>query len=296
MLIKQKSLFHLTFVTFLSLALANCSSGSSVEDTPTRTCSEIMDIAIHEHTLDGYPDLCARPEHVTVVELEHDAADYNKEDSGSTGVDVIPYKIETAGSYPFQFDDEENSPLYAVMKDSAGNQVFRIDANSGLIDVDLEAGNYNLFLYNQGSETVPIFIHAIVDGQITDSVRTDSQNIGGLAFSVNDIIRVTIERNCPKCDLTKAFLPFAWLYAVNLYNANLSGANLFRANLWDAVLSKANLTGANLSHAALWGTVLTEANLTDVNLTGADLTDANLSGATWTDGRKCAEGSIGKCK
>jgi hypothetical protein len=65
------------------------------------------------------------------------------------------------------------------------------------------------------------------------------------------------------------------------------------------------LVGVDLTNAQLVGTSLRNANLSHADLRGADLAQADLSGAklegarldeaTWTDGRKCAQGSLGRC-
>lgn len=89
-------------------------------------------------------------------------------------------------------------------------------------------------------------------------------------FNETHIKRLRATKQCPNCDLS---------------TANLSGADMRGANLSKADLSNANLTNADLSGANLNG-----AKLGNVNLTGA-----NLSGATWTNGKKCAQGSMGKC-
>ncbi len=309
---RARPLLAFALALCFSITLFNCGSKSSVEDTATRSCSETLDVAIHEHTLDDNPDLCASADEVVVVDFEHKGAEQNSKDSRIAGVDVIPYKIENAGTYTFRFEDADNNPHYAVMKDSAGNQVFRIVANGGPASVELESGSYNLFLYNRGSETVTLFINS----QITDSIRIN----GETSFSLIDVGVLLIVGVCRDCDLSNAYLPYAPLPYVDLVGANLSGANLSNArltlanltganlsgaNLYKANLYKANLSNADLSRAKLQSANLTRANLRSANLSGAFLLDADLSFADltgawlglaiWTDGSLCAYESSGGC-
>jgi len=96
------------------------------------------------------------------------------------------------------------------------------------------------------------------------------------AFNPNHMKQLDKTNNCPGCDLSNANLA-----NLDMYGANLTGANLSGANLTDASFNDANLTDANLKGA---------------NLKGTNFAGAKLSNTIWTDGRKCKEGSIGKCK
>ena len=89
---------------------------------------------------------------------------------------------------------------------------------------------------------------------------------------------------CEACDLTRADLRWAAVYAAELGGApnlvngvldgsDLSGANLYGANLEGTSLRNANLTGADLSWSVMFGT----------DLTGADLTGAKLTGIIFCD-------------
>lgn len=116
---------------------------------------------------------------------------------------------------------------------------------------------------------------------------------------------------CAGCDLSGARLATQDLTGAELSKAKLTGANLFRvtlasaklveASLVDANMLQADLTGADLSGADLTNARMNAAKLIDANLTGAVLDGAKLNGtdlsnATWTDGRKCASGSLGRCR
>ncbi len=284
MIRRVKPLLSFAFAVCFSLTLTNCgsnssSSDSSVENTATRSCSETLDVAVHEHTLADNENLCASSDKVVVVDFENAGTEQSDGDSGFAGVDIIPYKIETAGTYTFRFEDENNNPHYAIMKDSAGNQVFRIEANGDAATVYLQAGSYNLFLYNKGSQTVPLFIQP-------DSASTSRSN-GELLFSESDLNKLLSTKQCWNCDLNHANLAGANLTGANLIDANLTGATLTSANLTDAKMPGANLTKAYAANATLRGAMLIGANLTSADLSGADLSitslnSANLTGANLT--------------
>lgn len=75
----------------------------------------------------------------------------------------------------------------------------------------------------------------------------------------------------------------------------------FAAATGGALLNHADLRGANLRDAHLTHSDLRAADLRGADLTHAsmpypeDLQDAQLSGAIGPDGRRCAEGSVGRC-
>lgn len=58
------------------------------------------------------------------------------------------------------------------------------------------------------------------------------------AFNPIDLEKVKTTKNCPRCDLSGAYLQWA-----NLNGADLRGANLNGANLYKAYLSRATLWG-----------------------------------------------------
>ena len=94
-----------------------------------------------------------------------------------------------------------------------------------------------------------------------------------------DELKVIMDTNEGRADLTGADLREAELTGANLSGANLREAELTGANLRGADLTGADLCGANLSGANLRGVDLRSANLREAELTGANLCVANLSGA-----------------
>ncbi len=100
---------------------------------------------------------------------------------------------------------------------------------------------------------------------------------GALSFNPQDMQKLNSTNKCKNCDLSKANLA-----GIDFYGANLSGANLSGADLKGALFNDADLRGANLKGAS---------TDKETNFSGA-----KLSNTTWMDGKKCADGSIGKCK
>ncbi len=99
---------------------------------------------------------------------------------------------------------------------------------------------------------------------------------------------------CEECDLTRADLRWAAVYAAELGGApnlvdgvldrsDLSGANLYGANLEGTSLRNANLTGADLSWSVMIGTDLTGADLTGAKLTGIIFCDTIMPDGTAND-------------
>ena len=97
------------------------------------------------------------------------------------------------------------------------------------------------------------------------------------SFNPQDIQKLNSTNRCKNCDLSNANFE-----GIDFYGANLSGANLSGANLKGTLFNDADLRGANLKGAS---------TDKETNFSGA-----KLSNTTWMDGKKCEDGSIGKCK
>lgn len=240
----------------LAMTLPHCGSTTNTRNIPTRACLAALDVAVHEFTLEGNAILCALDGEVVVVDFENGNGDSGisiadlfplriaergadafgsgggngnqqsivtaQNDSGTTGMDLIPYKTTEAGTYVFEFDDEDGASHFAVMTDSSGAEVFRIEANRAPVSTGLEPGSYNLYLYNRGEETVPLFIQPVSPDDDASHHR-----------------RLISIRQCHGCNLAYS----------DLSESDLSGASLAGADLSFAKLTGANLSGANLSGA-----------------------------------------------
>ena len=261
------------------------------------------EVALSEYAFKNDASLHAQFSHVTVVDFEHtQETNINEKDSGSPGVDIIPFMVIFGQNHTFEFEDNGNGNHYAILRNENEEEVARIDANGTPVAVYLLDGKYKLYLHNMGNETVPLFLQPVIaDG---------SSNIQA-SFNPIQLAKFLFTHSCAGCDLSYALLAYLPLEGSNLSHANLSHTNLRYANLISAQLLFANLSGAdltdvnltyaNLSHANLTGAQLLFANLSYANLTGANLSYANLTGAglvgaTWIDGHHvCGDGSVGRC-
>lgn len=270
---KTGPLMALAYAVCLSATLAACGANSNILDTAARSCSETMEVAIHEHSLAGNDNLCATSKNVTVIEFEHKGANPHENDSGAAGVDVIHYRIEISGTYTFSFEEDVDEPHYAIMKDSDGAQIFRVEAAGGSVTVDLEAGSYNLFFYHQGLETTVLFIKP--DTSVTARKGGEAQY-----YSLGDVIKLGFTHKCSHCNLVKAWLPLSIFNRGDLSYANLTSATLSSSDLRNANFSHANLTSANLSHNKMYGINLSYATLDYADLNSSNLDWANLSHAS----------------
>lgn len=107
-----------------------------------------------------------------------------------------------------------------------------------------------------------------------------SIHLTALAFDEGDITQLKTTKSCIGCDLTKADLRWANVYAAELGGAaNLVDANMDRSDFSGANLFGANLEGAKLRHANFTGANLSWASLIAADLTGAELGGARLAGA-----------------
>ena len=116
------------------------------------------------------------------------------------------------------------------------------------------------------------------------------------AWDENAVAQLKDTGRCEECDLTKADLRWAAVFAAELGGApnlvygvldgsDLSGANLSGANLEGTSLRNANLTGADLSWSVMFGADLTGADLTDAKLTGTVFCDTIMPAGNRNDAR-----------
>jgi uncharacterized protein YjbI with pentapeptide repeats len=142
----------------------------------------------------------------------------------------------------------------------------------------LSLGQSNLYLRDlRGAK----FQHADLEGANLIGANLEMANLIGA--------------NLAGADLEEAILRHANLEEANLERANLDRANLEKANLKGANLVEAHLTRSNLRDARLTDADLRDANLERAFIHATKIEGANLEHATWVNGKKCKEGSIGKC-
>ncbi len=201
------------------------------------------------------PTLFAIPDAgVAVTFLENPDSISGPDDTGTIGMDMIPFKYASGMNQTFCWqDDNKESRHFMTLVDSSGTEVLRVEANGDCVTQFINQGNYEMRIqHDDSTDEVSATVFSIPEENADNSSET------------------TISTNkCQGCDLSGADFSNAILTNVNLHGADLSGANL----------SNADLSGANLSDTLLASADLRGANLTNANLSGADLTNANLSGA-----------------
>ena len=288
----------------VALVFAGCASSSSVPPLA----------AVTEWDFSMDSTLRLQPGQVGITFLEAmDASANGLPDTGLSGTDVIPVRIDEPASYTYALDPEDQSGTIGSVEFRRPDDsvVFRLlPGVSPSVSVTLEPGNYQLFLFSGrsvaqpgGESSATVFLRP------DPAAATAPVQAGGPAPRVNtaQLKRLLSSNVCVRCDLTGAALSGANLEGAILNSVNLSQAKLQKTKLSHAMLANAKLASADLTDASLSMAVLTGADLTGARLigaflggarlSGATLTGADLSGAIWTDGKtKCAEGSIGECK
>jgi len=195
-----------------------------------------------------------QPHHVGMTFLEpYDAAVTQVPDTLTLGVDQIPVSVPEDRIFTYSMSPHDKTIESVTMVDSAGEEIFRINAHNHSVSVSLRAGEYDLILTSGysvqeagGADHKVVFLHSDSDRAFS----TDGSAIYRL-FSTNS------------CS-----------------GENLCGANLAGVNLDSAFLEGADLTGANLSQADLCNSYLCNATLDSANLEKAALLVANMDGAT----------------
>ena len=235
------------------------------------------------------PDIFAIPgEDLVAVFLESLDCMILTTDTGEKGYDVIPYRYTERTEQTFCWQDADKTAThYMTLIDALGNEVVRAKANGDCVTKEIEAGDYDMFLYhgNASGKNVAVFI--VPEGgrsllstapeetleSVSSIVQTDKCagcNLSGANFFDADLREV---------DLNGAILDDAILADSSLVGANLAGASLRNADLTKANLEGANLSGADLTGAILINARLKNADLAGANLEGADLTGTKLEGA-----------------
>jgi uncharacterized protein YjbI with pentapeptide repeats len=288
---KGKKLLSLIILLIsVSLMIYSCGSSDSIG-------IKTSEVALSEYAFKDDANLYAQFSHVTVLDFEHaQETNINEKDSGSPGVDIIPFMVIFGQNLTFEFEDMGNGNHYAILRNENEKEVARMDPDENFVTVYLLAGKYKLYLYNMGTETFPLFLQPL-----TVDVGSNRQ----ASFNPFQYLYFLIGHTCSKCDLSHSTLAHLNLTYARLDYANLNHTNLSYTNLSYAILEEASLAYANLSHANLTDTTLRYANMAFWNLTGANvcshcidsnLEGANLTGATYVDGVSiCQAGSVGQC-
>jgi Pentapeptide repeats (8 copies)/G8 domain len=217
--------------------------------------------ALTENDFVKHPSLFAVPEAgVVATFLENPNSISEPDDTGTVGMDIIPFKYASGMNKTFCWqDDNKESRHFMTLVDGSGTEVLRVEANGDCVTQFINQGNYEMRIQHDDS-TDEVF------ATVFSIPEENGDNSSETTLSTN---------KCRGCDLSGADFSNAILTNVDLHGADLTGANL----------SNADLRGANLSDALLAGADLTGANLTGADLRGADLTDALTENANFKDAK-----------
>lgn len=264
-------LFTVIIIFASCMAFMGCGDdGTAISQT---TPTPVVKNGFSEYDFTENQSLYIEPHNVGITFLEpkdaktiKDANNIEMPDNEGIGVDKIPVHIPEPNTYTYSIDpnDTTNTIESAVMKNSSGEEVFRLDKNNKTISIYLQAGNYNLFIYSgytQAEESEAnhrcVFLYSKV-------------NVAGTGLNASyhqyDLDKLLSTKSCPGGNL----------FCANLSYANLTGANLSYAYLSYAYMYRANLTGADLSYAYLFHADLAYANLRNATLTGAFMPDGSV--------------------
>ena len=133
--------------------------------------------------------------------------------------------------------------------------------------------------------------------QFADGQDLNGTYIPNATLSFTGFIKVIFDKSIMmNTSLTNGNFPESSFYRANLYEANLEGGNFEKTNFESANLTRVNFKGASLIEAVFKNSNLFESDFTGANILNANFEGANLNNVIWIDGKKCALGSIGKCK
>jgi len=233
------------------------------------------------------PGLLALPQdEIIAVFLESPSSADEPNDTGETGLDVIPYKYKKAVEQTFCWDDDDPSAEHSMtLIDSSGAVVAAVNAGGDCLTETIAEGGYEVRVAHDGKSDKRISIFIVPeDGK--PPLGTESEE------ALQNITSVLNVDKCVGCDLSDVDLSNADLRGVDLsdsilnsailVDADLSGADLSGADLRNADLSRANLKGANLTSTNLSNAILINADLSDTDLTLANLEKTDTEGAILT--------------
>ena len=233
-------------------------------------------------------DLSAFPEgNIVATFLESPTATDEENDTGTIGLDVIPYKYTDSIEQTFCWDDDNESAEHSMtLLNSDGGEVFTIDAKGDCVTRTIGEGDYEMHIRHDGKSNKRIAIFIVPEAN--QSLLTTASD-----EALQNVTSVLNSDKCIGCDLSNVNLNNTDLSGVDLSNAildnailvdaDLSGANLSGASFKNADMSRANLKGANLSGADLTNAILINADLTEADLTNANLEKADIEGTNFSN-------------
>ena len=139
-IVKTKIIILLLFCIFFPLALLGCGNEDTVGNgrIGMKTLSKN---GFSEYDFCSDPNIRVSPENVAALFLEpSDAKETDMPDTGDIGTDYIPIIISDANRFFYSLDTGDDTIESAVMTDSTGSLVFRIDHDSPDIEFTSSRG------------------------------------------------------------------------------------------------------------------------------------------------------------
>jgi len=287
----KNSILFVALILVLPLLILGCDDNNN----------SINATALTENDFAKDGALRADPEKgVIVTFLESPMSEETENDTGEVGIDEIPYYFPVTGSYTICWEDDDFAAEHFMeLKDSEGAVVLTLEANGDCLAEVIEAGEYTMFVHNDGrlEDTLPVFLIPDADPEQQASNAGGIYNgfISGAASLLSalnihlheearaqppevllniDILMST--RRCDFCNLKGVGFGGVDLRGVSIQKADLREADLRSAKLNDATLSSSNLSKADMRKADLTNVSASNAILSDVNLDEAILTGAYL--------------------
>ncbi len=234
-----------TFISFLALLLLasvsfigcdNDGGGGSAQDAGALTENDFAEgLVIFANPTRG----------VVVTFLEPPDSEKPENDTGEVGNDIIPYRYSEDLNHTLCFEDENvGAEHFAILFDSDGNEVLRIEANGECVTEFILAGDYFLEITHDGNieETLPIFAIPQQNGEqaaqrgdtdqgLFKSAKSQFSRIlnkfhniitqKAKAQTVAENVKTLLSKNkCVSCDLIGANLSFANLTGATWCDGN----------------------------------------------------------------------------
>jgi len=226
-----------------------------------RSSSDQVATVLTERDFADDPGLLAFPNGgIVATFLEPPSAIDEKKDTGTIGLDVIPYEYTEAVEQTFCWDDDNVISEHTMtLFDSEGVEVFTIMSGGSCVTGTVRPGEYEMHIRHDGKsdDRVAVFI---VQGDDESVINTTTDE------ALENLTTVLNSNKCIGCDLT----------GINLNGLDLTGIDLSYSILDNAILVDTILVDANLRGASLKNADLSRAVLRGANLSGADFTNAIL--------------------
>ena len=287
--IRNKSIVF--FILLLSFSLMFFGCGGDDSSTGASPEVDTQKNGFSEYDFASDPNIRVKPENVAAIFLEpSDAVETKVPDVNGLGADFILINIEDGNYFIYSLDTRDNTIDSAVMTDSSGEEMFRLDHDSPETEIYLKPGNYTLLVNsgytreeNGGNDHRVVFLCPNMGfrepGETASTVKPKEN-------SFKQVLRVNSAPwgNLQGINLSHACLDSADFYYANLEETNFNSASMVTANLEgvelkDAILYAAKLQEVNLHNSKMEGVDFYAADLVKGNLSASSINSAYMQSA-----------------